>query len=264
MSTSSPLIDTHCHLDYDYDGKPIDQVIRAAFNDGVEFLMTIGTTVENAPIIAGIAERFEQVFFTVGVHPHDTQTVSADYLDVLKTHAQHPKCRGIGEIGLDYYYEHSNREAQKLRLKEQLDLANQMGLPVVIHSRDGEDDLLAALTLFVQNRKSGRPPGVIHCFSGSADFAKKCLDLGFYISFSGILTFKKSQDLRQIAQSVPLDRALVETDAPFLAPEPMRGRKCEPAMVVHTARKLAQIHGLTFEEVARATTNNAKALFSLP
>lgn len=257
------LVDTHCHLDYPYDGKTVDQIVQEAHAAGVSHLMSIGTTAANAPVLKEIADRFENVFFTVGVHPHDSAEVPDDYLATLESWAKTPKCRGIGEIGLDYYYEHSDRKSQLQRLREQLALARQLALPIVIHSRDGEEDLLRELETHIKLAPHSSRPGVIHCFSGTESFAQRCLDLGFFISFSGILTFKKSQELRRIAQAIPLDRVLIETDAPFLAPEPLRGKKCEPAMVVHTAAKLAQIHGVTFEEVATATTHNAKTLFNL-
>jgi TatD DNase family protein len=184
-------------------------------------------------------------------------------MPTLDKAGRHPKCRAIGEIGLDYHYDHSPRDIQKSALKLQLDLARQLGLPVVIHSRDGEEDLLQALTDYSKQLTTGSIPGIIHCFSGTVAFGQACLDLGFYISFSGILTFKKADEVRTAAQLFPLDKILVETDAPFLAPIPHRGRKCEPSMVRLTALKLAELKGISFEEVARTTTANSKRVFRI-
>ena len=177
---------------------------------------------------------------------------------------KHPKCVAVGEIGLDYYYEHSDRKKQQDECKAQLDIAAKARKPVVIHSRDGEDDLLPLLKDYVSKLDGSYPPGVIHCFSGTEVFARACIDLGFYISLSGIFTFKNTEDLRQMVKGFPKDRLLVETDAPFLAPVPMRGKKCEPAMVKHTAMKLAEVLEMPFDELARMTSENAKKCFQLP
>jgi TatD DNase family protein len=176
----------------------------------------------------------------------------------------------IGEIGLDYHYDHSPREVQRRVLEEQLEIALSLDLPVVIHTREAEEDQLQSLKSYIEqlpknaDGKLKKPPGVIHCFTSSQEFGKACLDLGFYISFSGILTFKAAEDLRNSARAYPIERLLVETDSPFLAPVPMRGRKCEPSMVVHTAKKLAELKGLALEEVSRITTANAKSVFRIP
>jgi TatD DNase family protein len=257
------LIDSHCHLNYDYQPKSLDNVLEEARIAGIEALITIGTDLATIGEIEAISEKYPHIYHTVGVHPHDAIVLKPEDMPTLDKAGRHPKCRAIGEIGLDYHYDHSPRDIQKSALKLQLDLARQLGLPVVIHSRDGEEDLLQALTDYSKQLTTGSIPGIIHCFSGTVAFGQACLDLGFYISFSGILTFKKADEVRTAAQLFPLDKILVETDAPFLAPIPHRGRKCEPSMVRLTALKLAELKGISFEEVARTTTANSKRVFRI-
>jgi TatD DNase family protein len=263
------LIDSHCHLDFDYETKSSQDLIREANELGVRYLMTIGTDMKSIPTLEKLSEENECVFHTVGVHPHDAKDVQDEDLDILRKASQHPKCRAIGEIGLDYHYDHSPRDIQKKRLEDQLAIALEVKLPVVIHARDAEEDLLEALTRYTQklsaSDKIGRPlPGVIHCFSGTREFGEACANLGFFISFSGILTFKKAEDLRETAKALPLEKLMVETDSPFLAPMPYRGKRCEPRMVKETAQKIGEIKGISLEEVAQVTTENAKRLFKLP
>jgi TatD DNase family protein len=224
--------------------------------------MTIGTDLGSIAEVQAVSEQFDDVFHTIGVHPHDGASLAAEQVPLLEQAARHAKCRAIGEIGLDYYYENSSRDAQKQSLELQLDLAIRLKLPIVVHSRDGEADLLPMLTAYAKET-GAHSPGVIHCFTGTVDFGKACLDLGFYISFSGILTFKTAENVREAARAYPLDRLLVETDSPFLAPIPNRGKKCEPAMVRWTAAKLAEVKGETLERVAELTTRNSRALFRI-
>jgi TatD DNase family protein len=257
------LIDSHCHLNYDYAPKTAPDLIREARDNGVVALLTIGVDLETLPAVQAISEQYPGVYHTVGVHPHDAQSLSDSELDRLEQAARHPKCRAIGEIGLDYYYDQSPREIQRLRLEQQLDLALKLKLPIVVHSRDGEEDLLPALARFAQKSQSPTGPGVIHCFTGSEAFGRACLDLGYLISFSGILTFKNAENVKATALSFPLEKLLVETDAPFLAPIPFRGKKCEPRMVRNTAEKLAELRGVSIEELARVTTANARHLFRM-
>jgi TatD DNase family protein len=258
------LIDTHCHLNYEYDGGkgPADLVQEATAN-GVDTLITIATDHTNFETVKTISEAHENVYHTIGVHPHEASLVTPEILKTMRSYLDHPKCVAIGEIGLDYYYEHSDREKQKAECAAQMELAIEVKKPIVVHSRDGEEDLLPLLRDYALRQK-GPSKGVIHCFSGTDAFARACMDLGFFISISGILTFKNSEPLRQIVKEFPLDRLLVETDSPFLAPAPLRGKKCEPFMVKHTALKLAEIKGIPFEELARITTENAKRCFLLP
>ncbi len=262
---SSPLlIDSHCHLTYDYAPKSQEQLLREAREAGVTAMVTIGVDLGTIPQVEKLSETYDFIYHTVGVHPHEAITISPADFTVLEKAAHHPKCRAIGEIGLDYHYDHSPRDIQRAQLDQQLGLALRVNQPVVVHSREAEDDLLASLKEYARHVPAGRPLGVIHCFSGTRAFGQACLDLGFYISFSGILTFKTAEDLRSCARDFPLDRLLVETDSPYLAPIPHRGKKCEPSMVRLTAMKLAEVKGLTLEQVAEATTKNARTLFRLP
>ncbi len=257
------LIDSHCHLNYDYAPKTDADLVREAHEAGIVALITVGTDLEALAKMVEISERYPQVFHTVGVHPHEASTLAPGDLAKIEAAAAHPKCRAVGEIGLDYHYDHSPRDVQRAQLDLQLDLALRVRQPVVIHSRDAEDDLLAALTQYAGQVPAGAIPGVIHCFSGTQKFGQACLDLGFYISFSGILTFKTAEVLREAARAFPLERLLVETDSPYLAPIPFRGKRCEPAMVRFTAQKLAETKGIAIEEVARVTTDNARRVFRI-
>ena len=257
------LIDSHCHLNYDYSPKTTEDLIQEAQNSGVNTLITIGTELPTLSLIQKISEAHEQVFHTIGIHPHEAETWTEQDLHTLEAAAKQPQCRAIGEIGLDYYYDHSPREIQKHKLELQLDLALRLNQPVVIHCRNAEEDLLIAIRNYTKKVKSGIIPGVIHCFSGTESFGKSCLDLGFFVSFSGILTFKNAEEIRTSARNFPLNQLLVETDSPYLAPIPFRGKKCEPSMVRYTAQKLAEVKGLSFTEVANATTENARKLFRL-
>jgi TatD DNase family protein len=257
------LIDTHCHLNYDYAPKSEQDVVREAEQAGVRFFVTIGVDMKTLPDTIAVSERYPNVFHTVGVHPHEAIDFRDEDIETLKKLASHPKCRGIGEIGLDYHYDHSPREVQRKVLDQQLQLALEVGQPVIIHSREAEEDLLSALSLYAGQVPNGKPVGVIHCFSGSRAFGEACLKLGFHISFSGIVTFKKALEIQDCARDFPLDRIVVETDSPYLAPIPHRGKKCEPGMVKLTAMKIAELRNLPLEEIARATTANARSLFRI-
>ncbi len=257
------LIDSHCHLDFDYSPKTTADLVREAGQAGVGTLITIATDLASLEKVALISENHPQVFHTVGIHPHDTKTLDNEGMDLLRKAVIHPKCRAIGEIGLDYHYDHSPHDIQKTALELQLNLALETHLPVVIHSRDAESDLLEALTRYAKTAPANLPLGVIHCFTGTRTFGEACLALGFYISFSGILTFKNAAALQASAKAFPLDRLMIETDSPFLAPIPFRGKKCEPSMVKLTAQKLAELKNLPLEEVAHATAANTRRLFGL-
>ena len=258
------LIDSHCHLNYDYAPKSVDDLIREGKLAGVTAFVTIGTDLPTIAEVQAISDKYPEVYHTIGVHPHDASSLSDADSEMLITAARHPKCRGIGEIGLDYHYEHSPRDIQRQRLEQQLEIALSLDKPIVIHSREGEADLLKSLTQYAKKVSTGHAPGIIHCFTGTEAFGRACLDLGFYISFSGIITFKKAEDVRACAAAFPLDRLLVETDSPFLAPIPNRGKKCEPSMVKLTAMKLAEIKGVDLQTVAQITTANAKRVFGIP
>ena len=257
-------IDSHCHLNYDYSPKSIELLLEEAKAIGVTTLVTVATDLSMLDSMVRISETYPQVFHSVGVHPHEAITLLPGDLDKIRAASAHPKCRAVGELGLDYHYDHSPRDVQITQLNAQLEVALDVSLPVIIHSREADDDLLIALTAYAKRVPTSRSPGVIHCFSGTDAFGRACLEMGFYISFSGIITFKTADTLRQCAQAFPIDRILVETDSPYLAPAPFRGKKCEPSMVALTGKKLAEIKGLSIEEVARITTQNSRRLFNLP
>ncbi|MGK5086550.1 TatD family hydrolase [Bdellovibrionota bacterium FG-2] len=257
------LIDSHCHLNYDYGAKTAADLVREAGLAGVDTLMAIATDVPTLPQVVAVSEAFPNVFHSAGIHPHEAAAATDEHLLELEKFARHPKCKAVGEIGLDFYYNLSSHEVQIQRFEQQLEVARQVGLPVVIHCREAEKQLLSQIQAYCRGLSAGAVPGVIHCFTGSIEFGKACLELGFYISFSGILTFKTAETLREAARAFPLDRLLVETDAPYLAPMPFRGKKCEPAMVVSTAQKLAETKGVSFEEVCAATRENTIRCFGL-
>jgi TatD DNase family protein len=258
------LIDSHCHLDYDYAPKGEADLVREAGLAGVSHLITIGVDLNSIDKLPPISARYPNVFHTIGFHPHEAVDFrDEDHSPRLLAAARAPKCRAVGEIGLDYHYDHSPRDVQKRVFDRMLELALEAEQPVVIHSREGEADLLEAVRRYRARLPEGREPGVIHCFTGTKEFGLACLELGFLISFSGILTFKNSETLRDCARAFPLERLMVETDSPYLAPVPHRGRKCEPAMVRATAERLAELKGVSVDEVARLTTANAKRLFRI-
>jgi len=259
--TSPELFDSHAHLDFaDFAGE-VDSVLARARAAGLSGVIAVGAGrgLESQVAAAALAQRHTDVWATVGIHPHDADLVDGAALAKLRNLAARPRVVAIGEIGLDYHYDHAPRPRQRDAFAAQLRLARELGLPVVIHTREADDDTLAIL------RAEGVPRGgVLHCFSGDERLAAAGLALGLCVSFSGILTFPKADRLRAVARDVvPLDRTLIETDSPFLAPVPLRGRRCEPAYVVHTARQLAELHGTTVEETARRTTANVRRLFGL-
>ena len=252
------LVDSHCHLDFKVFDDDHDGVIARARAAGVGALLTIGTTFQGFPGVRAIAENYDDVFCSVGVHPHEADAhteVEAAHLAKLSEHA---KVVGIGETGLDYHYEHSSRDEQRRSFRAHLAAARETGLPAIVHSRNAEGD---TGDLLAEAAGQGPVKGVLHCFSGSRVLAERCLDLGFHISFSGIVTFKTADELRQVAAAVPLDRLLVETDAPYLAPIPKRGKPNQPAYVAFTAAKVAELRGMTLDALAAATTDNFFALF---
>ncbi|MGH7789507.1 MAG: TatD family hydrolase, partial [Candidatus Binatia bacterium] len=248
------LIDSHCHLDGgDFDADRGEVLARAAAA-GVGTMVTIGAggPLECNDRALALAEAHASVFATVGVHPHEAAQVDDAIMTSIEALARRPKVVGIGETGLDYHYDHSPRPQQRAAFARFIQLARRLALPVVVHLRDADDDAVDLL----RGEQAGEVGGVIHCFSGDADSARRFLDLGFHISFSGIVTFKTADALRAAARIVPSDRLMVETDAPFLAPIPYRGRRNEPALVVQTAVALAEIRGETLEQVAASTRAN--------
>ncbi len=252
------LVDSHCHLDFpDYAGD-VDGVVMRARAAGVGTCLSIGTEFSRFAGVRAVAERFPDVWCSVGVHPHEAEKELLSDAAPLLVEAGHPKVVGIGETGLDYYYEHSPRQPQIANFRAHIAAARQTKLPVIVHTRDADDDTISVLE---DEMGKGAFTGLIHCFTGSQRLADAALALGLYISVSGIATFKNSAPLRDVIQTVPLDRLLVETDAPFLAPVPHRGKTNEPALVVHTARMLADLKGVSEAELAAATTENFFHLF---
>jgi TatD DNase family protein len=253
------LVDSHCHLDFPEFAPELDAVVARAKGAGVGVCVTIGTKMSGFPRVREIAERFDNVWCSVGIHPHEAEVELLDSPAPLIEAAKHPKVVGIGESGLDYYYEHSPREAQKRNFRAHIAAARQTGLPLIVHTRDADDDTIAIL-----REETARAPfsGLVHCFTGTAALADAALEIGFSISVSGIATFKNSQALRDVIARVPLDRLLVETDAPYLAPVPVRGKRNEPAFVAHTAAALAMLKGESADALAAATTENFFRLFT--
>jgi TatD DNase family protein len=253
------LVDSHCHLDFpDYAGQ-VEGVVARAREAGVEVCLSIGTELSRFPGVRAVAEKFPDVWCSVGVHPHEAEKELLRDPALLLAETDHPKVVGIGETGLDYYYEHAPRPEQTANFRAHIAAGRQAKLPVIVHTRDADDDTIAILR---DEMGKGAFTGLIHCFTGTQRLADAALELGFYISVSGIATFKNSQALRDVIKTVPLDRLLVETDAPFLAPVPHRGKTNEPAFVVHTARMLAELKGVTESELAATTTENFFQLFT--
>lgn len=262
------FIDSHCHLDMLPDwveGLPveerdrdIDEAIARAQSAGVRWILNPGVTWDDMPKVRALTERHESVFIAAGIHPHDAATWTPGSYERLRELARHPRAVAIGECGLDYYYDNTPRDQQQLAFREQIRLARELDLPLIIHTRDAEDDTLRLL------REEGATRGVFHCFTGSGELALAGVELGLCISFSGVVTFKKSEDLREVARLVPEDRFLIETDAPYLAPPPYRGKRNEPAYVVKIAETLAEVRGVPVEEIARQATESTIRLFRLP
>lgn len=253
------IIDSHCHLDH-FQGQEQDDVVARARAAGVTTMVTIGTRLgEQAATVRAIADRHAGVFATVGIHPHNAGEREAPTVEEILREADHPKVIGIGESGLDYFYDKAPRPMQAESFRAHIAAARVSGLPLVIHSRDADDDMAAILE---DEAGQGAFPFLLHCFSSGADLARLAVRLGGYVSFSGMLTFPKSDAIRAVAAETPADRLLVETDSPYLAPVPFRGKRCEPGYVVHTAAKLAEVRGLGITALAELTTGNFHRLFT--
>ncbi|HEU5018607.1 MAG TPA: TatD family hydrolase [Pseudolabrys sp.] len=252
------LVDSHCHLDFPDFADELDAVVGRARTVGIGRLVTISTRVRKHAQVLAIAEKFPDVFCSVGTHPHHSHEEPEIDANTLITLSKHPKIVAIGEAGLDYHYDTGPRELQAKSFREHIAAARESGLPLVIHSRDCDADMMRIL---IEETGQGAFPGVLHCFTGGRELAFKAIDLGLYISFTGILTFKRSDDLRAIAAALPADRILIETDSPYLAPQPYRGKRCEPAYVVETAKVLAAARGVSFDNIAAQTTENFFRLF---
>lgn len=251
------LIDTHCHLDMrQFDGDR-EEVMKRAMAAGLEAMITVGSDLEGTIKAVKLAEDHEGIYASIGIHPHDAKDFTEDIHKRLKEWSGLKKVVAIGETGLDYHYDHSPRDVQKEVFERHLLLSSETGLPAIIHSREAKHDTIGIL------RRSGVSKGVLHCFSGDRDMAEQVMSMGFYISLAGPVTFKKARELKEIAMIIPDDYLLVETDAPYLAPEPFRGKRNEPAYLINTVRHIAELRGVTEEDIARITTLNAKRLFGI-
>lgn len=254
------LIDTHCHLTFEGLVEDVSAIVERSRAAGVTGWITVGTDPQENRRVVELAEKFDNMYATVGIHPHEARTVTADILKELKGLARHKKIAAIGETGLDYHYNFSSHEEQRNVFAEQLKIAAEMDLPVVIHCREAFEETMEIL----ERHRSGVKKVAFHCFSGDASQAEIILDKGFYISFTGVVTFKNAEAIREAARIVPANRMMVETDCPYMSPEPMRKQKInEPALMVHTAKCLAALKGMSLADFAEAVTATSKAFFSL-
>lgn len=255
----SMLVDSHCHLDFPDFADELDDVVQRARDAGIGRMVTICTRVKKFPQVLAVAERFEDVFCSVGTHPHNADEELDVTVEQLIELSQHPKVVALGEAGLDYHYDKARRDAQAQGFRTHISAARETGLPLVIHARSADKDMIAILE---EETRAGAFPAILHCFSSGRALAERGIELGLTLSFSGILTFKNSQDIRDIARDMPRDRVLVETDAPYLAPMPNRGKRNEPAFTVHTAEILADVWNTDVETAWAQTTENFFNLFS--
>lgn len=252
------MVDSHCHLNFPDFKEDLDQVIARARGVGVQVMQTICTEMAEFDEVHGIAERYEGVYCSVGVHPNEAGNEEIAKTEDLIDKTSHKKVIGIGETGLDYYYENSPREAQQASFRAHIAAARETGLPLIVHTRSADEDTVAILS---EEMKNGPFKGLIHCFTSSKELAEISVELGFYISLSGIISFKSAKDIQETVRGLPLGRLLIETDAPYLAPTPHRGKRNEPSFVIHTNKFLAELKSISEEEAARVTTENFFRLF---
>ncbi len=255
MNPTLEYIDSHAHYDDEQFDSDRDEVITRVHESGVKNIVNVGCNLERSGLSVELAEKYPFVYAAVGIHPEDVDNTPGDYLGKLTEWCKNPKVTAIGEIGLDYHYEGFDRELQIKFFEEQLELAEKMSLPVIIHSRDAAEDTMKIL------KKRGKVNGVMHCFSGSAETAKQVLDMGMNISFTGVLTFKNSRKAVEALKIIPLDRLMLETDCPYMAPEPYRGKRCDSGMIVRVIEKIAEVKGITPKDTAKITMENTKRLF---
>ncbi len=251
------FFDSHAHLDDKRFDEDRQELIAGLRHKNVSYVINVGADLESSQDSIELADKYDFIFASVGVHPHYAETLKSDYLDRIVEMAKHPKVVAIGEIGLDYHYNFSDREIQKKRMIEQLELCQQLDLPVIIHNREAYGDIYQIL----KDNKHLYKTGVIHCYSGSWEMAQRYMDLGFHIAIGGTVTFKNAKHPVEVATNIDLDRLLIETDCPYLAPHPERGKRNDPSLLCHIAGKIAQLRGMTVDEVADATHKNAEDLF---
>ena len=252
------LADSHAHLEMNDFDRDRNEVVRRAEGAGVDLIITVGTTLDDCRKAISIANTFKNVYAAIGIHPHEVKDIDETTYETIKIMAKMDKVVAFGEIGLDFFRNLSPRDVQIRRFEEQLELAGEIGLPIIIHDRDAHQETLKML-----ERRKGIHRGVIHCFSGDYRMAEKCLDMGFYISVTGAITFGKSEKLKEVVRQIPVTNLLLETDAPYLTPHPYRGKRNEPAYVIHTARKVAEIKGMSLEELTSLTYQNTKNVFCI-
>ncbi len=257
------LVDSHAHLDFPQFNPDREEVIRRAEEAGIRLIVNVGADLDSSRASVALAERYPFVYAAVGVHPHDADTLDERALKALTELARHPKVVAIGEIGLDFYRDLSPRQTQRKAFLRQLELASRLGKPVIIHDRDAHREVLSIIRDYAARADGSRPLGVLHCFSGDIEMALKAIELGFFISVAGPVTFKNARKLPQIVRELPLDSLLVETDCPYLTPHPYRGKRNEPAYVRLVAEAVARIKGIPAEQVARVTLRNAIRLFGI-
>ncbi|MDA0692418.1 MAG: YchF/TatD family DNA exonuclease [Nitrospinae bacterium] len=256
------IIDTHAHLDMDQYDADRDEVIERARANGVDYILNIGCDVESSARSLELAEQYDFIYATAGIHPHDVKSIDDTTYAELRRLLAHPRMVAVGEIGLDYFKNYSPQDLQRTHFRNQLELAKELDKPIIIHCRDANEDMISILSEFYKPNNRARS-GIFHCFSGDQKLADKALEMGFYISFSGSVTFKKSDELRAVAKTIPADRLFVETDCPFLTPAPNRGKRNEPSFVHHTAQLVAEVRGLRVEDVQRTTELNFFELFGI-
>jgi TatD DNase family protein len=252
------FIDSHAHLEMKAFDRDRDEVIARAQKAGVDYIVTVGTTLDDCKKAIFLANKYESIYAAVGIHPHEVKNINNDTYDSLKELAAHDKVVAYGEIGLDFFRNLSPPDVQIKRFAEQLELAGEIGLPVVIHDREAHRETVNMLQEWKGNQR-----GIIHCFSGDYEMARKCLDMGFFISIPGTITFKKSETLQKVVENIPITSLLLETDSPYLSPHPRRGKRNEPANVILTAQRVAEIKGLPLEEVGKITSENTKNVFGI-
>lgn len=254
------FIDSHAHLDDERFDEDRELLINSLIENKIDLVVNIGSDIKTSISSVKLSSEYDNIFAVVGVHPHEAKDVTLNYLDELKNLAKEDKVVAIGEIGLDYYYDNSPREIQREVFIEQIELAIELGLPVVIHTRDANQE---TFDIIKEATKEGQLKGVMHCYSGSVEMALEYIKLGFYISLGGPVTFKKSKVSKEVAKAIPLDKLLIETDCPYLTPEPYRGKRNEPKYVRYIAETIAEIKGISVEELAKATSQNVKDLFGI-
>ncbi|EOD00518.1 TatD family hydrolase [Caldisalinibacter kiritimatiensis] len=253
------LIDTHAHLDDKRFDKDRDKLIKSLKENDVDIVINPGADVASSVKAVSLASQYDNIYAAVGVHPHDAKDINEETIELLRSLSKKDKVVAIGEIGLDYHYNNSPRDIQKKWFREQIKLAKEVNLPIIVHDRDAHGDTFD----IISDELDGNLTGVLHCYSGSLELAKRYIDMGFYISFAGPVTFKNAKTPKEVAKKIPLEYILIETDSPYLAPHPHRGKRNEPLYVRYMSAMIAELKGISFEEVARRTSENAKKLFGI-